>query len=341
VPNHSKPKCLIIIGAGLSGLYAAYLLQDHFEIVILEANDHIGGRILGTLNGGDLGPTWVWSHHKATLALSQELGLTLFAQYTKGDALYDDPKGVQRFSPAPFAPSARFAGGVSTLTDALYNKLHRVKFHFNTPVDTILDQDDEIIVQSGINRYQGDKVISTLPPRLIAQNIRFSPPLSSQIVSELNQTPTWMAQSAKALISYESAFWREDGLSGFAISHQGILGEIHDASQADHPALFGFFHAHRSVEDSKSAIIDQFTRLFGPYAAHPLCIDLKDWKIDPCCSTPLDQIPLSDHPDYGLDISAFDGRFSCIGTETSYIEGGYLEGALQSALKISKQLLSI
>lgn len=278
--NPNKPKRLIIIGAGLSGLYAAYLLQDRFEIMIFEARDRIGGRILGTPEGGDLGPTWVWSHHKATLGLCYELGLTLFLQYTSGYALYDDPKGVQKFTPTPSTPAARFEGGVSTLTNALYKKLHRVKIHFNTPIDTLLHQNNKVVVQCGENSYTGDIVLSTLPPRLVSQNIFFSPPLSSETLMQLNRTPTWMGSAAKALISYESAFWREEGLSGFAMSHNGVLGEIHDASQPNHPALFGFFHAHQSVEDSKEAIINQLTRLFGPKASHPLRIDLMDWKTD-------------------------------------------------------------
>ena len=49
-------KDLIIIGAGLSGLYAASLLQDTYNIIILEARDRLGGRIL-TEEGHDLGPS--------------------------------------------------------------------------------------------------------------------------------------------------------------------------------------------------------------------------------------------------------------------------------------------
>ena len=336
--NHNKPKRLIIIGAGLSGLYAAYLLQNHFEIVILEARDRIGGRILGTPDGGDLGPTWVWSHHKVTLALSRELGLTLFPQFTNGYALYDGVGGIERFNAPPSAVSARFSGGISSLTDTLYRKLHSVEFHFNTPVENLIDSGDEIILQSSQDSFHAEIVISTLPPRLVA-NLSFTPSLSPLILSQLIRTSTWMGNSAKALITYDNAFWREDGLSGFAISHHGILAEIHDASQPGNPALFGFFHTQQCVENAESIIIDQLTALFGPKAAHPLCIDLKYWKKDPYSSCVLDHKSLSEHPRYGLNISAFDEKFHCIGTETSFIEGGYLEGALQSASKLAEQLL--
>merc|ERR1712178_615897 len=36
---------IIIIGAGISGLYIAYKLQSKYKILILEKNSYIGGRI--------------------------------------------------------------------------------------------------------------------------------------------------------------------------------------------------------------------------------------------------------------------------------------------------------
>ena len=76
-------KNVIIIGAGLSGIYAATLLQKHFNVTILEARDRIGGRIL-TVDGFDMGPSWVWSHQHHILQLIRENRLELFAQHTKG-----------------------------------------------------------------------------------------------------------------------------------------------------------------------------------------------------------------------------------------------------------------
>jgi len=49
-------KKIIIIGAGLSGLYLASLLEDTYDVLILEARDRVGGRAL-SIDGHDLGPS--------------------------------------------------------------------------------------------------------------------------------------------------------------------------------------------------------------------------------------------------------------------------------------------
>ena len=56
-----KKKKLVIIGAGLSGLYSAVLLQDMYDVTIMEARNRTGGRIMGT-DGHDMGPSWIWTH---------------------------------------------------------------------------------------------------------------------------------------------------------------------------------------------------------------------------------------------------------------------------------------
>ena len=78
--NISKEK-LIIVGAGLSGLYLATLLEEKYDITIIEARERIGGRIF-SIEGHDMGPSWVWSHHKAILDLFSSMHIEIFPQYT-------------------------------------------------------------------------------------------------------------------------------------------------------------------------------------------------------------------------------------------------------------------
>ncbi len=333
-------KDLIIIGAGLSGLYAATLLKDEFNVIILEARDRCGGRIL-TYEGHDLGPSWIWPHQKNILKLIHQLSLETFPQYTKGEALYDTPDGVQRFTPAPSVPSARIQGGLELLIQRLLAQLSSQNIHLDQEVKKISIQNSRLSVETSAGKYEADYIISTMPPRLASDNVLYHPPLHYQTKQMLHQTPTWMGHTAKCVIEFTESFWRDKGLSGFIFSHLGPLGEIHDASTAHKPALFGFLHSNASTENINEGVREQIKRLFGDKSELITKIHFTDWRKEKYSSTPHDQKGSSSHPIYGLDLTHFDDRLFFIGTETSFDNGGYLEGAVNSALKIEKRLRSI
>jgi monoamine oxidase len=71
-------------------------------------------------------------------------------------------------------------------------------------------------------------------------------------------------------------------------------------------------------------------RLFGDVDAQIVSFHLVDWREEYFSSTPEDMKGPSAHPSYGLSVSSYSNRLIFIGTETSYTEGGYLEGAIRS-----------
>ena len=327
---------LIIVGAGLSGLYTAFLLQEKYNITIIEARTRIGGRIL-SIDGLDLGPSWVWNHHENILNLIDELGFELLEQYNSGYALYDERSGTKKFATPKSAPSFRVKGGMQEIIEKLKDNLNLdVKIKLDEVVEKVEYKNQEVYIKTNKKEYESHKIIFAIPPRLVSQNIEFIPKLEASIKDKLYNIATWMAHSAKVVITFEKDFWREKGLSGFTFSNIGPLMELHDASSKDNAAMIGFFHSKASMDEVN--IRKQLERIFGNDSKHIKDIYSKDWKEEKYTAIEKDKDINEQYFNYGYELSLYDNKVYFTGTESSYEEGGYLEGALSSAILISKKL---
>lgn len=320
-------KKIIIIGAGLSGLYAAWLLEDQYDVIILEARDRVGGRAM-SIDGHDLGPSWVWPHQHGMLGLIKDLGLQMFEQYTKGDAMYQ-ANTTERFTPNTQL-SLRVEGGMQKLCQILSQRLQKSRILLNHEV-TVCNYDNGALVKVHTDKavFEADVVLNTLPPR-VAAALAYKPLLKDDLFKKLNTVPTWMGYIIKVVVVYQKPFWREAGLSGFAFSHKGPLGEIHDASTVKEGALFGFASAKNAQQVTQEAVIEQLSELFSEEARDYKKIFIQNWNQEKYSATAQDITPLGSHPEYGYNLSCFDGKLLFCSTESAFDNGGYLEGALES-----------
>ena len=360
---------IIIVGAGLSGLRAASLLNSHgVECRVMEARGRIGGRVLSetvedmpNLGKFDLGPTWFWPQHEPSISrLVGELCLQTFAQHTEGAILFEqsikEPTQRHVLPEGTVEKSARIVGGVRSLIDAVFATLPLGTVELDTRV-TAIHMNKEGTVTVNIENADGKKisirakaVILALPPRIVARHIEFSPPLPTELMTSLVDKPTWMAGQAKVVAIYKKPFWREDGLSGQVTSWVGPLQEIHDAStETGSGALFGFFGIPSKMrqelgeERILKLVVDQLTRLFGPSAEKPISLLYKDWSSDPHTAVNEDFEPLREFPTYGLptNTSVWDKKIIFASTETSSEHGGHLEGAIRSAERAVVDVLEL
>lgn len=200
-----------IIGGGLSGLYAAWLLeQKDIDYVLLEARPTLGGRIITTKSSNsqspnnqsfehltsdsnkneladsfDLGPSWFWPDFQQQLGqLIDELQLESFAQFEEGDMMVERSSNELAMRSQGYrssSPSMRLKGGMAALIKALYDRLDNQRVLTNQKVYQLNNTDDYIEVVSEdsfgqITIWQAQHLLLALPPRLAAASINLPLP---------------------------------------------------------------------------------------------------------------------------------------------------------------------
>ena len=355
---------VLIVGAGLAGLYAAWLLerQGFRDYLVLEAREAPGGRIASfevpgpgadgtatTVDRFDLGPAWYWPAYQRDLhRLVEELGLEGFAQFETGDTVIErtpdsEPERMRGMANAP--PSVRLSGGMGALVDALRH-VPGPRLVTGQAVQALRCTDDRVELDSTdtagkATTWHAGHVLLAVPPRLAAQNLSFEPALPQVLAAQWRATPTWMAPHAKYIAVYDAPFWREHGLSGEGRSARGPMAEIHDASlPGGSAALFGFLGVPARVRGTVPGDVlrahcrAQLARLFGERAATPRAEAIKDWALDPHTATLADRDPATHHamvPAATAASGPWHGRLVGIASEWSPQFPGYVAGAIEAA----------
>jgi monoamine oxidase len=94
---------VVVVGAGLSGLSAARALGDAgASVVVLEARDRVGGRVLNQpIGDGDVieaGGQWIGPGQDRMYALAREAGIDTFPTHTAGSNLLELGGRLRRYS---------------------------------------------------------------------------------------------------------------------------------------------------------------------------------------------------------------------------------------------------
>lgn len=351
----AAPRKVIVVGAGLAGLAAAYELNKlGHDVTVLEAQDRAGGRVL-TIRGfdeglyGEAGAARISYEHDITYKYIKEFGLDLIPFYPSQEQFMRLRGGkVERVAWPKYTASLAFAiklgkqehwkkikGGNDLLPKAFAERLAG-KIRFESPV-TRIEQDAGSVKVSfnekgGAQTIRGDILIVAIPFTMFSK-IEFSPKLSRQ-KADVIRTITYESAS-RVLLETRTRFWHSNRLNGFATGQE--LAEIWEGSfgqAGTHGVLQNYIKYDASLaltrqtpEERLTGAIKGMEKFFPGLGANYVRGFSKCWSEDPWTKGAWGLLA-GDRLEIGR---AREGRILFAGEHLSG-HASWMQGALQSGL---------
>lgn len=268
----------------------------------------------------------------------KELSLLYFLSYLRWgnglNSLISIPRGAQQ---------DRFDGGVQQLCEKMAAELG-TRLHLDSAVMAITQVEKRVTVRSIQGTYAAKRVIIAIPPAL-ANEIEYSPTLPSARQQLAANMP--MGSVIKYVAVYDRPFWREAGYSGEAFSETGPCVTTFDGcTSTGIPALVTFSdgavarnYAQRTPEERQQAVLQQLAQFFGSAAGRPVAFAEQNWLAEKwskgCYAGTMGPGIMTK---YGKGLREPCGLIHWAGTETATEWMGYIEGALESAERVTREV---
>jgi monoamine oxidase len=205
---------------------------------------------------------------------------------------------------------------------------------------------DGVTVEADGATIAARAAIVAIAPTL-AGRVAYDPPLPGFRDQLTQRMP--LGTVAKCMAVYDEPFWRQEGLSGQGTSDTGPVKLTFDNSPPDGSpgVLLGFLEGRRARElgrlpaaERRTAVIDCFTRLFGPRAARPGDYLERLWAEEEwtrgCYGC---HMPTGAWTNYGPALREPIGPLHWAGTEYATVWNGYMDGAVRSGEQVAREAL--
>jgi monoamine oxidase len=215
------------------------------------------------------------------------------------------------------------------------------------PVVGIDQEDDGVTVRGVSNHTRCRRVAVSVPPPMAA-SLDFRPELPPEHVQLLEHMP--LGSSIKVQAVYERPFWRDAGFNGEAMTANRCVALTYDSSpHGSDPrgvltALVVADQARRLTAldraNQEREVLDTLEEVYGPAARRPTALLMQDWQTEEwtkgCYASYFAPRVLTT---WGHAIRRPRGRVHWAGTETSPEWNGYMEGALQSGIRVAAEMI--
>lgn len=349
-----RPLRIVVVGAGLSGLVAAYeLSRAGHDVTVLEARERVGGRVL-TLraafapgHSAEAGAARIPPEHDLTLGYARHFGLELDRFYPEtGFFLGFHRRARTTIPPASFLSErpdfVKIRGGSDRLPIALAADLGG-RVVTASPVTEIVVGSTVRTTTSDGQSYESAKVLVTVPVPLLS-SIRFSPALSPAKTDAMNGGFHYQS-ATRVFVRFRTRFWEAEDLNGWGTTDwpEELWHPTWDAPGPE-GVLLTYVRGSRANEldeldrDARVARVLGHWEEFLPGASgHFASGTSHSWQRDPwsrsawASPTPTQDIEL------GSELARPEGPLHFAGEHISGARG-WMNGAIESGLRATMEM---
>lgn len=233
----------------------------------------------------------------------------------------------------------RFPGGASRLFDRMAGSL-KAEPTYGAVLQRVRQDSGGVTLVFDRGEARVDHVILTLPPPAL-ERVVFEPALS--VEKRCAVEACRMSRAIKIVWEFDRPWWEEAGWGGSMLC-DGPLQQTWDGSGADAPILSSYICGEQAVEwtrlgDPVRAGVYELSQIFPQAAERFQRGWIHDWVSDPYAQGAFSHLA----PEYVLEhmkhIAPPQGRVHFAGEHTA-IWTGFIEGAFESAERVTEELLS-
>ncbi|KAI1389088.1 putative amine oxidase [Hypoxylon trugodes] len=242
--------------------------------------------------------------------------------------------------------------GMQTISKGLAGELAQDSLHLNTVVRSVHQKDDqsyEVETTAG-TAFTAKHIIISVPTSLYG-SIEFTPPLPEK-KRKLGESTT-LGYYSKVVLVFDKPWWHATDLSGVMTSYKGPISFTRDTSapEDDQWSISCFVVGEMgrvwnklSEAERREAILEQFNSVFSTAVTvpQPIAIHEQRWSEQPYflgAPSPI-MAPgvLTSLGSYVLREPV--GNIHFVGTETSIVWKGYMDGAIRSGQRGADEVIA-
>lgn len=344
-----QPPRIVVVGAGISGLVAAYeLLQAGYEVTVLEARDRVGGRVLSIRSpfaSGhyvDAGAARIPPEHDLTLRYARQFGLELDRFYPATGFYLRFRSGERTLVPADDFLRGRpnfvkIRGGSDRLPAAFAAALGE-RVVTDSPVTDITAGSPVGIRCGNGQTYEADAVLVTVPLPLLS-SIRFSPALSTAKTKAMHGGFDYQS-ATRVFVRFRTRFWEGEDLNGWGITDwpEELWHPTWDAPDPEGVLLTYVFGSRANEldeldDDARVArVLEHWEEFLPGVSGHVVSGTSHSWQRDPWSRAAWAWPTRMQDVELGDELARPEGPIHFAGEHISGARG-WMQGAFESGLR--------